>query len=92
MAIEDIKLHQCVRLGKFDRDRSITFIPPDGAFELMSYRIAENVSLPFKVVPIIQEFPELGKIEVSVRLKSIFDKQNFANAVTCRVPLPPTTA
>lgn len=34
--IEDVKFHQCVRLGKFDRERSITFIPPDGQFELMS--------------------------------------------------------
>jgi AP-2 complex subunit mu-1 len=28
--ISDLKFHQCVRLGKFDKDRSITFIPPDG--------------------------------------------------------------
>jgi hypothetical protein len=38
--IDDIKFHQCVRLGKFDRDRSITFIPPDGLFEVMSYRVS----------------------------------------------------
>jgi Adaptor complexes medium subunit family len=29
---------RCVRLGKFDADRTITFIPPDGEFELMRYR------------------------------------------------------
>ena len=51
--IDDIKFHQCVRLGRFDRDRSITFIPPDGTFELMTYRISENINLPFKIVPVV---------------------------------------
>jgi len=32
ISIDDIKFHQCVWLGRFDRDRSITFIPPDGVF------------------------------------------------------------
>lgn len=33
--LDDCQFHQCVRLGKFDADRSITFVPPDGEFELM---------------------------------------------------------
>jgi len=38
--LDDIKFHQCVRLGRFDRDRSITFILPDGLFEVMTYRVS----------------------------------------------------
>ena len=37
--LEDVTFHQCVRLGKFDADRTISFIPPDGEFVLMKYRI-----------------------------------------------------
>lgn len=37
--LEDVKFHQCVRLNKFDAERLITFVPPDGDFELMSYRV-----------------------------------------------------
>lgn len=33
--IDDCQFHQCVKLGKFDSDRTISFIPPDGEFELM---------------------------------------------------------
>jgi len=33
--LEDMKFHQCVRLARFDNDRTISFIPPDGAFDLM---------------------------------------------------------
>lgn len=36
--LEDVKFHQCVRLFNFERDRTISFIPPDGVFELLSYR------------------------------------------------------
>jgi AP-2 complex subunit mu-1 len=90
--IDDIKFHQCVRLGKFDRDRSITFIPPDGTFDIMTYRISENINLPFKIVPVIQEYPELCKIEISVRIKAIFEASNFATGVICYIPVPSTTA
>ena len=41
--LEDVKFHQCVRLSRFDSDRTISFIPPDGEFELMSYRLSTQV-------------------------------------------------
>ena len=41
--MEDVKFHQCVRLSRFDNDRTISFIPPDGEFELMSYRLNTQV-------------------------------------------------
>ena len=30
--MEDIKFHQCVRLARFENDRTISFIPPDGTW------------------------------------------------------------
>lgn len=41
--MEDVKFHQCVRLSRFENDRTISFIPPDGEFELMSYRLNTEV-------------------------------------------------
>lgn len=41
--MEDVKFHQCVRLSRFENDRTISFIPPDGEFELMSYRLNTQV-------------------------------------------------
>ena len=36
---------QCVRLSKFESDRAISFIPPDGEYELMRYRTTKvNIS------------------------------------------------
>jgi AP-2 complex subunit mu-1 len=41
----------------------ISFVPPDGEFELMRYRVTEGISLPFKVLPIINE---LGRTRMEV--------------------------
>jgi AP-2 complex subunit mu-1 len=33
--LDDCRFHQCVRLHDFNDSRTISFIPPDGDFELM---------------------------------------------------------
>ena len=37
IAIDDCQLHQCVRLSKFESEHAISFIPPDGEYELMRF-------------------------------------------------------
>lgn len=37
IAIDDCTFHRCVRLGRFDTDRTISFVPPDGDFQLMGF-------------------------------------------------------
>ncbi len=58
----------------------------------MTYRISENINLPFKIIPVIQEYPDQCKIEISVRIKAIFDSTTFATGLTCKIPVPNTTA
>ena len=41
IAIDDCTFHQCVRLSKFDSERSISFIPPDGDYELMRSEVMD---------------------------------------------------
>ncbi|KAI6703288.1 hypothetical protein NL676_012424 [Syzygium grande] len=41
--LDDIKFHQCVRLARLENDRTISFIPPDGSFDLMTYRLSTQV-------------------------------------------------
>ncbi len=62
VSLDDCTFHRCVRLGKFDADRTITFIPPDGEFELMSYRVTNNINLPFRIISSVQE----GKLYVNI--------------------------
>lgn len=42
--MEDIKFHQCVRLARFENDRTISFIPPDGNFDLMCASMSNSFS------------------------------------------------
>ena len=49
IVLQDVTFHQCVNLGRFDSEKVVSFVPPDGEFELMKYRCQEGISLPFKV-------------------------------------------
>jgi AP-3 complex subunit mu len=40
--IDDCSFHPCVRYGRFERDQVISFVPPDGNFELMKYSIGAD--------------------------------------------------
>ncbi|GBG26448.1 AP-1 complex subunit mu [Hondaea fermentalgiana] len=37
--LRDFSLHPCVRTTRFEQDRTLSFIPPDGAFTLMKYSV-----------------------------------------------------
>lgn len=40
--IDDCSFHPCVRYSRFERDKVVSFVPPDGPFELMRYRVNIN--------------------------------------------------
>lgn len=89
--IDDVSFHQCVKLGKFDMDRTISFVPPDGEFQLMSYRITENVNLPFRVLPVVKELGRT-RLEINIKVKSMFTFKLFATNVVIKIPCPKNTA
>jgi AP-2 complex subunit mu-1 len=91
VTLEDCQFHQCVKLGKFDTDRIISFVPPDGEFELMRYRATENVNLPFKVHAIVNEIGRT-KVDYSIAIKANYNSKLFATNVIVRVPTPLNTA
>lgn len=85
--LEDIKFHQCVRLAQFNRDRTISFIPPDGEFELMTYRINTRVK-PLIWVECTIESHTKSRIEYLVKAKAQFKSKSIANNVEIYVPVP----
>jgi AP-2 complex subunit mu-1 len=81
---------RCVRLGKFDADRTITFIPPDGEFELMRYRV--NVpTQPFRLLPNISEVSRTS-LAVNLKVSADFPEDQKAFSVVIKIPMPPTAA
>ncbi|KAF5369734.1 hypothetical protein D9757_011984 [Collybiopsis confluens] len=85
--MEDVKFHQCVRLARFENDRTISFIPPDGEFELMSYRISTPVK-PLIWVEAAIESHRGSRVEYMVKVVAQFKRRSSANNVEIYVPVP----
>ncbi|KAG9394189.1 Adaptor Protein Complex 2 subunit, mu (AP2M) [Carpediemonas membranifera] len=89
--LDGVTLHQCVKLAQFDVDRTISFIPPDGEFDLMKYTISDNVELPFRVVPLITEHGN-SRVEVKIQVYSKYASNLDASNVILWIPCPSNTA
>ena len=74
MELEDVKFHQCVRLSRFENDRTISFVPPDGEFELMSYRLNTQVKPLIWIESHIERHSH-SRVEYLIKVKFI---------ITCR--------
>merc|ERR1712012_1237257 len=85
IAIDDCQFHQCVKLSKFESEHAISFIPPDGEAELMRYRTTKDISLPFRVIPLVREVGR-SKLEVKVVVKSNFKPSLLAQKIEVRIP------
>ena len=85
--MDDFKFHNCVNINKFEAERVIEFIPPDGFFTLMNYR------LNLKIKPLIWvevERKELTptKMKYLVKAKSNCKAKSTANNVCIMIPVP----
>ncbi|XP_063711494.1 AP-1 complex subunit mu-1-like [Symsagittifera roscoffensis] len=85
--LEDVKFHQCVRLSRFDNDRTISFVPPDGEFELMSYRLNTQVKPLIWIESVIERHSH-SRVEYMIKAKSQFKRRSTANHVEIVVPVP----
>lgn len=88
--LEDIKFHQCVRLSKFENEKIITFIPPDGVFTLMSYRLSSNQFLqkPLILVNCKTKVHKHSRVEIICTVRAQIKKRSVANNVEVTIPLP----
>lgn len=85
--MEDIRFHQCVRLLRFENDRTISFVPPDGDFDLMTYRLNTKVR-PLIWVESVVESHKGSRIEYMIKARSNFKRQSTANNVEIIIPVP----
>jgi len=89
--MEDVNFHQCVRLSRFENDRTISFIPPDGEFELMSYRLNTQIKPLIWIEPVV-ESDSHSRIDYMIKARSQFKQKSTANNVEIIVPVPPDAA
>mmetsp|Transcript_16441 Transcript_16441/g.24546 ORF Transcript_16441/g.24546 Transcript_16441/m.24546 type:complete len:445 (+) Transcript_16441:45-1379(+) len=85
--MEDVNFHQCVRLSRFENDRTISFVPPDGEFELMKYRLNTQIR-PLIWVEATIDSHKHSRIEYSIKARSQFKQRSTANNVRITIPVP----
>ena len=85
--MDDFKFHNCVNINKFESERVIEFIPPDGFFVLMNYRLNLKIK-PLIWVEVLRKELSQTKMKYLVKAKSNCKAKSTANNVSIYVPVP----
>lgn len=87
--LDDVSFHPCVRFKRWENERLLSFIPPDGNFRLLSYHIGSQslVAIPIYVRhSIVFKENQGGRLDITVG-----PRQNVGKSledVCVEVPMP----
>ncbi|XP_063925820.1 AP-1 complex subunit mu-1-like isoform X2 [Zophobas morio] len=84
-SLEDVKFHQCVQLSRIF-EKNIYFIPPDGDFELMSYRMNTDIK-PLIAIQTKVVHSSSSRIEYAVKATAQFKSSSTASNVEVTLPV-----
>ena len=82
--IDEVNFHPCVRLSRYERDKVLSFVPPDGKFKLASYSIDTSnggITLPLYVKPQIHFSGSTGRVNIMVGPKSTLGGRTIEDVV-----------
>lgn len=84
--LDDVHLHRCVRLQRFEKERVVSFVPPDGAFTLMTYRVDGFKHMPISVRPSVSVIGSTGKVHIAVAPR--YNERKPVEELVLTLPLP----
>ncbi|GLT38541.1 hypothetical protein SLA2020_127850 [Shorea laevis] len=84
---DDVRFHPCVRFRPWESHQILSFVPPDGQFKLMSYRVKRLKSTPIYVKP--QLTSDAGKCHINVLVGIRNDPGKTIDSITVQFQLPP---
>lgn len=86
--LDDVALHPCVRLKRWEQERLMSFVPPDGRFKLLEYHVeGGQVQMPLQVRPHLKFSSKGGLVDIGVSRKHVFTDKILED-VTVRFTLP----
>lgn len=88
--LDDCNFHECVRLDDFESQRAISFVPPDGEFTVMNYRLTGEFRAPFRVFPAVEQLTPY-KLELVLMIRADVPENNYGANVVVTFPVPRTT-
>ena len=76
-----------MKLQAYEAEHEVHFVPPDGEFELLSYHVSDNFTVPFHIA---SSYTQLGRTrsEMNVKLRADFPSTLTAFQVILWMPLP----
>jgi AP-4 complex subunit mu-1 len=91
MVLDDANFHECVRLDEFEEHKSLVFVPPEGEFVLMNYRVTggDVFRPPFRIAPVMEEISPT-QLDVFVRVRADIPHRNYGSSVKVKFPVPKT--
>lgn len=84
--LEDMRFHPCVRFRPWESHQILSFVPPDGQFKLMSYRVKKLKNTPLYVKPQITSDSGACRVSVLVGIRS--DPEKTIESITLSFQLP----
>jgi len=87
VCVDDMNFNDCVNLAEFETARTLSFIPPDGEFVVLNYRITGEFATPFRIFPSIEQ-PEPNKLEITLLIRAEMPSNHFGANVMVELPLP----
>eukprot|EP00931_Biecheleriopsis_adriatica_P075833 TRINITY_DN49611_c0_g1_i1.p1 TRINITY_DN49611_c0_g1~~TRINITY_DN49611_c0_g1_i1.p1 ORF type:complete len:455 (+),score=90.59 TRINITY_DN49611_c0_g1_i1:55-1419(+) len=94
--LQNASFHPCVRLHRYQRDKALSFVPPDGEFSLASYWIPDTtMNLPFNFSVSVNYHSDHGKVQISATPKlavTMQHKQMLIDKFVVNVRLPTSIA
>lgn len=88
--LNDVRFHPCVRFRPWESHQILSFVPPDGDFKLMSYRVKKLKNTPIYVKP--QFTSDAGTCRISVLVGIRHDPGKPIDSITVHFQLPPCVA
>lgn len=74
---DDVSFHPCVRFKRWEAERLLSFIPPDGNFRLMSYHISSQsvVAIPIYIRHNFSiKTGEQGRLDLTVGTRTLMGR------------------
>ena len=90
VTIDDCNFNDCVNLSEFEHTRTLSFIPPDGEFAVLNYRLTGEFKVPFRIFPSVEETAP-NTIELTIMIRAEMPENHFGANVLVDIPVPQTT-
>ncbi|KMZ56679.1 AP-3 complex subunit mu-2 [Zostera marina] len=88
--LNDVRFHPCIRLRQWESSQALSFVPPDGQFKLMSYRIKKLKDIPIYVKPQFSSSGGNCRMNVFAGIRN--DPGRAIESVVIEFDLPPHIA